>query len=714
MSETSQTITTVVTVSTVYPGPGGGAIFTAQDTSDGWLKAKAGYDCMPLAPVKGQMWELTGEFKYDKFYGPQLHIQSCRQIEPTGKLLYSYLRHHPAFRGIGLGDTKIAKLYHRFGDELRELLEKGDSVSLSEVLSEAIAERLVAAWHANAQESSVIAFLSQYRIDVRLAHNILRYWGAEAVEKLRENPYRLLILTSWDSADRVARNIGIEPLDPLRLVAATEAYVYTRLYKRKDTLTDESNLRNGIQRLIGKVDNEVAGKAVEFALQEKAIVGNPISGYQPVGCALMEAQITDRFKAMLPDSSWGQMDLFGSSKCNTLVDSQISIFEQSENLCLNSEQRRAIHMAATSSLSVLKGGAGVGKTTVLKAIYQVILAMNGTVFQMALAGRAAQRMREATGQEAFTIVGFLNRLKHGKISPYSGDLIVIDESSMLDLLLTYRLIKALPKGVRLLFVGDPYQLPPIGPGLIFHVLVNSPAVPSTELIEVHRQAESTGIPQVALQVRQGTVPDFAKYEGLGYGVNFIECRRRSIVNHLIDVVHDLGGFHETQILGVIKSGSAGVGNINTVFHQLMTPTKPRLHGWGLAESDPVIYTINDYEHELFNGSLGYIERVFPDASDEREAKRATVSFNGRTLDLSEEDLGNVELAYAITVHKAQGSQFKRVVIPVTKSKLLDRTLIYTSLTRGIEQVIFVGDKREFCIAVQKPPSVNMRQVGFSI
>lgn len=709
-----QPSTIAVTVSTVHPGPGGGAILTGQDNSGRWVRAKANYDCMPIAPITGQVWALTGEFRNDLIHGLQFHVSSCKQIEPTGELLYKYLRRHPAFRGIGLGDAKIARLYHTFGDELKELLERGDTVSLSEVLTDALANKLVAVWRANAQESSVIAFLSQHRIDVRLAQKIIRYWSAETVKKLCENPYRLLILIPWEIADRIARNIGIDPVEPIRLVAATETYAYRRLDKRKATLTEESDLQNGIRRLLGRVDGEIARKAIELGIEEKAIVGNPASGYQPVGCALMEAQIANRFNVMLADSRCGQIDLFSASGDNTLVDTQICIFERSEGLSLNAEQRRAVHMAATSPLSVLKGGAGVGKTTVLKVIHQVVGAMNATAFQMALAGRAAQRMREATGQEAYTIVGFLNRLHHGNLSLRPGDLVVIDESSMLDLLLTYRFAKALPKGVRLLLVGDPYQLPPIGPGLIFHVLANSPAVPATELIQVHRQAESTGIPQVAQQVREGIVPNLPTYEGLGCGVSFIDCSQGAIANTLIDVVHDLGGFHETQILGIIKSGSAGVGNINTIFHQLLTPTKPYLPGWSLAEGDLVIYTTNDYERELFNGSLGHIEKVFPDDIDGDRLKLATLNFDGRKIDFSEEDLGHTELAYAITVHKAQGSQFKRVVIPITRSRLLDRTLIYTALTRGIEQVIFVGDKRELCTAIQKPMSASTRQVGFSI
>lgn len=700
---------TVVTVSTVHPGPGGGAVFTGQDAAGRWIRAKANYDCMPLAPITGQVWELTGEFIDDQIHGLQLYVSSCKQINPVGNLLYSHLRYHPAFRNIGLGDGKLAKLHNTFGDELRGLLDRADIDSLSEVLTPALAQRLVTAWRANAQESRVISFLSQHRIDVRLAYKVVRYWGAAAVDKLTENPYRLLILTSWESADRVARKLGIDPLDPVRLVAATESCIYRRIDRRKDTLVNDSTLRGDIRRLIGRVDDDVTGRAIELALQEKAITGNPTIGYQAVGCALMEAHIANRFGEMISDIKRGQADLFGSAGWDALVEAQITDFERSSGLRLNAGQQRAVHMAATSPLSVLQGGAGVGKTTVLKVVCNVMEAMNGTAFQMALAGRAAQRIREATGQDAYTIVGFLNALQHGKISPQPGDLVVIDESSMLDVLLTYRLVRTLPQGVRLLFVGDPYQLPPIGPGLVYHVLANSLIVPSTELTEVHRQAESTGIPLIAQKVRQGVAPDLPEYDGPRHGVSFVECAQGAMISTLFDVVHGLGGPREVQILGIIKSGPAGVRNINSTFHQFLNKGRNRLPTWNLAEGDPIIYTTNDYERELFNGTLGHVEKVFLNGTT-----RVTANFDGRVIELSEDDLGNTDLAYAITVHKSQGSGFQRVVIPITRSRLLDRTLIYTALTRGIEQVVFVGDRREFCMAVEEPPTANSRQVGFSI
>jgi exodeoxyribonuclease V alpha subunit len=650
---------------------------------------------------------MTGQVRTHPVYGEQIHVASCQTAKPADGLLTIHLKTDSSYRGFGLGSKKIDNLNERFGSELGAVLESGDVALLSQVLPPEMAERLVEMWRAQGQAASLIAFLDEHGIDVRLAGKIFRYWKGEAVEKLRENPYRLLILTSWEATDRVARRLGIEFSDPRRLIAATEAWLYRRLDRHKDTLVDEQNLKRGVQMLLGRRGEHLAQDAIDLSLMEGAITGNTSSGYQTVGCAEMEESLAARFEGMT-FSNQIRASL-------SLIDAQLNAFQQQERMSLNKRQCTAVLWAVTLPLSVLTGGAGVGKTTVLKAVHRVAKALNVTVYQMALAGRAAQRMREATGEDAYTIIGFLNRIRNGKLLPKAGDLVIIDESSMLDLILTYNLMKVLPHGIRLLFVGDPYQLPPIGPGLIFHVLANGKNVEKMELTEVHRQAASTGIPQAADQVRRGILPQIAEYGGVGIGISFIESREEFIIPRLKVIMRDLGGFHEAQILGVTRQGLAGVKAINEAFHTEMTCGQSCLPDWGLAETDPVIFTINDYGRELFNGSLGRVKKVFtPDAESEGAERRAVVDFDEREIDFTDADLGSVELAYAITVHKAQGSQFKRVVIPITKSRLLDRTLIYTALTRGVEQVVFVGDRRAFEEAVVNPPSASLRRVGFSI
>lgn len=710
------TVTTTITVSTVHPGPSGGAIFTGKDPSGAWIRVIAMRGKMMRAPVRGEAWRITGNTVEHPKYGEQFHVTEAQLLPPTGKFLVKYLTSHPAFRGTGIGQAKASRLYHRFGEQLTTLLDCGDAETLSAVVDEEVARRLMLAWLECGREAAVVSFLDKHGVDVRLANKILHYWPADAVEKLQENPYRLLVFAGWPAVDRLAATLGVGPHDERRLVAAAEASVYTRLDTGKDTLTSGQTFQETIKKILHCSDGATPRKAAALAVQDGALTGDEEKGYQPLGCAVMEQYLMSRFESMARHHHY-QPSLF-SGNVDTAVFDIIDSFERQEGVILNAEQRSAVSMAAVESLGLITGGAGVGKTTVLKVVHLVANALDVSIIQMALSGRAAQRMREATGREAYTIAGFLNQVKNAKIRLKPSDLIIIDEASMLDLMLTYRIVRSLPEGVRLLLVGDPYQLPPIGPGLIFQVLARSPKVCVRELTQVHRQAESTGIPAVAASVRNGSVPDLPQFRGPIPGVSFIECQSGSVIKCLLDIVGDLGGPHDVQILGVTKRGPAGVTDINRTFHLKLDSARCKLAEWDLAETTPVMYTVNDYDRELYNGTLGYVEAV-PAEYKRREGAdddsyKVLCNFDGRTVGMTDADLPNLELAYAITTHKAQGSQFRRVAIPVAKSRLLDRTLLYTALTRGVEQVIFVGDKRAFCEAIMSPPSATRRNVGFSL
>jgi exodeoxyribonuclease V alpha subunit len=670
------------------------------------------------APFKGEVWQLTGQLVRHPNYGRQLYVSRSKLMPPSGRLIVRYLSSHPLFRGIGVGQAKASRLYREFGNELTSILDSGKINELASVLGEEAAERLVTAWQINAKESAVVTFLDGHGINAKLVNKILCCWPEDPLGKIRENPYRLLAITDWSTADRVAGSLGVDADDERRLIAAAETAVYDRLDTAKNTLIESDELKENVGPLLGCLGEGTPAKAVELAINNSALVGDTERGYQSLGCALMEQYLMRRFKAIALLENTAQRALFSRKPDAPVIDSFIKEFERKEGIILNAGQRAVVHTALTEPLSLLIGGAGVGKTTTLKAIHHAAEEMGRPIMQLALAGRAAQRMRETTNREAYTIAGFLHKIRAGKIEISPKHLLIVDESSMLDLMLVYRLMKALPLNTSLLFVGDPHQLPPIGPGLIFHKMSESQALPVRELSQVYRQAEVTGIPKVAGQIRNGSVPELPKYTGLGQGVSFLGCREDTIISHLVDIVGDLGGFEEAQILGVTKSGQSGVFNINQAFHRKLARGKRKLVAWELAESDPVIYTVNDYNRELYNGSLGRIKKVILDPQEMEgeggEPVRLICDFDGRTVNLSDADLGDIELAYAITVHKAQGSQFKRVIIPIVKSRLLDRTLIYTALTRGIEQVVFIGNKKVFNEAIIKRPSVTLRKVGFSM
>lgn len=710
----SDVVSVTVVVSTVHAGFIGGAVFTGRGDDGRWIRAVASRGRIVRAPLKGESWHLSGRYTQHPTYGEQLQIEGARLIRPAGKHLVSYLSSYPAFRGTGVGPAKASRLSEHFGERLPDILAEGQVQELEEVISRESASKLITSWREVAEEGAVMVFLDRHGIDHIYAEKITRFWPRDAVEKLTENPYRLLAFTSWEIADRLALSLGLDLGDRRRLIAAAEAAVYVRLDDAKDTLVETDILEADIKKLLRCIGNKIPAIAIEQAVVDGSLTGNRDKGYQATGCALMERYLSERLTTAAAPSS--QIALIRGNRVDHRVEYCIRAFEQGEGVSLSEEQRDAVYTACSATLSIITGGAGSGKTTVLRVIHRAVEYMGGAVVQMALAGRAAQRMREATGRDAYTIASFLDQVSSGYMNLTEKHLVVIDECSMVDLLLMYRVLRALPQGVRLLLVGDPNQLPPIGPGLVFHVLAESKIIPVEKLVKVHRQNESSGIPAVADKIRKGVVPDLPKYDGSRAGVSFQACEVSYIPELLTALITDLGGPSNTQILNAIKNGPAGVKSINSRFHKMNTARRV-LGRWGIGEGDPVVYTVNDYNLDLYNGSLGTVQAVLD--GDETignydEPARLLCSFDGRAIKLSDSHLSNVELAYAITIHKAQGSQFKRVVIPITWCRILDRTLIYTALTRGVEQVVFVGDKNAFHRAIENPPTAYRRNIGFTV
>jgi exodeoxyribonuclease V alpha subunit len=699
-------ISVTVTISTVYPGISGGAVFSGQDVAGRHMRFVAGRSRIFRVPIVGEVWALKGVSRRHAKYGDQVHVEQATLAAPRGRLVIDFLVRHPVFNGLRIGKARARRLWEEFGEDLGAVLGQGDMEKLTRVLSVECAQKLVEAWRAVSEEAGIVAFLDHHCFDLHLANKIRKVWPRDTLAKLRENPYRMLTFAAWEKVDRMARSLGLADDDPRRRVAAVEACLYRRL-DAKHTLTSVGMLVGDVAAALRCGESSARG-AIDRARREHAIIA-VAHGYQPVGAAVMEHAVAGYLRELLAGAPGPGRNLFSGNLASIVAES-IERYRSNTGLQLNPAQRRAVEMAVYQPLSVLTGGAGTGKTTVLRLVHDVAERVGVPVLQMALSGRAAQRLRGATGREASTIAAFLRAAARGLVDPASEPLIIIDESSMLDLPLTYSLVRALPARARLLLVGDPYQLPPIGFGLIFHVLAASPSVPRMELVEIHRQARSSGIPQIAHAVRHGVAPRLPDFAGCACGVNFIDAADDAIMDNLLRVLTEWNGCDDVQTLGAVKRGANGIRAINATMHAYASATKKKLEGWDFAESEPIIYLVNDYGKGLWNGSLGRINRVMSSAS----RRAMACSLDGVEHELLEEDFPHVDLAYAITVHKAQGSQFKRVIVPVTPSRLLDRTLIYTALTRGIEQVVFIGDRNAFERAVVAPPHSQERQVGFSM
>jgi exodeoxyribonuclease V alpha subunit len=612
-------------------------------------------------------------------------------------LLVKWLAADPDFEGIGLATAR--KLAEAFGDRLHSVLMARDAEALIGIIDVQLAKQLLATYYQKVAEAQVIDWLDERGFDAGLAFKVVRFWGEDAADLLNKNPYLMLTFAGWEHVDGVALGMGIDRTDNRRLIGAVEAVIYRRL-EEKHTVTSREWAVRAVQLLLGS-PQDVSRRAVALAVAYRAVMPDQ-GGLQPIGAAVMEQFVANRIRSLRESPK--PSTLFRASVSSQDVDALLAEFEIEERLSLTREQREAVRMAISEPVSVLTGGAGVGKTTVLKAMFLVLERLGCQVQAIALAGRAAKRISELTGRLAMTIAACLCAMKSGSLRLASDSLVIVDEASMLDLPTMYRLLRFIPEHVRFLFVGDPYQLPPIGFGLTFHLWAEAGTLPTVSLRQVHRQAFESGIPTVANAIREGRLPFLDGYHGKKDGVSFIEMPSKRILDELPAIVSDLE-LEQCQIISPLKRGIVGVENVNAYFHRLLAIAGPSVACERLCQGEPILWTRNDWQRGFMNGSMGRV------LAADTESNVATVELDGQILELGPRDWPNVDLAYAVTVHKAQGSQFDRVAIPVTHNRLLDRTLLYTAVTRGVHQVVLIGDRNAFNSAVIAAPSSQRRQIG---
>lgn len=688
----------LVTINKVLSvGAQGGAIFNGT-TEDGTIhRFIAPWNVMPRAPISGETWNIEGVQQRHPDYGVQVEAQKASLQRPSGRLIITMIAKSSNFPGIG--ETKARQLWGKYGEELYQLLDSGQLEPFAEIIGDQLAQILVDGWAQMSIETTVFAWLDRHGSPLWLARKLIDIYGHEVVEKLEENSYRLLAFTNWATADTLGRSMGIAPDDDRRLVAAADAFVYQRL-QFAHTYADFIYFKNGLKKLLG-CNDITAQKAIGLALEENSLVKTG-DGIQGIGVASMERYIASRIHSMLAGKFEAPQTSIRMKPDKEFLKPFFEKYSKRHRIKLNNEQQDAVSLALSSQVGFICGGAGVGKTTVLRAITEAAEPLGAQIYMMALTGRAARRMSEATARPAMTIAAFLKRVDAGLIDLECEPTIAIDEASMLDLPTTYRLLRRMEPGCKLLLLGDHGQLPPIGFGIVFHALVENEQIPHVELTEIHRQAAHTGIPQISQAVRIGEVPMLTPYDGKGVGVSFVECPNCDIPDVVLDIVHDLGGIGSSLVINPLKSGSVGARSINTLFQNLLTQGRVKYHGFSVGE--PVIWLHNDYDRGLMNGSLGTVTAI--------EENGLSVHWDEGEMVIEEKDIkDNMELAYAITVHKAQGSQWERVVVPVFESKLLDRTLLYTAITRAQHQVVLVGDRSAFEKAVQEMSNASRRETA---
>ncbi len=686
----------VVVRKVLSTGPQGGAIFSGITEDGSSHRFIAAWNVMSRAPIPGESWLIEGQLQVHPEFGPQFETHKATLQRPSGRLIIAMMTMSPHFPGIG--ETKARQLWDQFGEALYYHLDTGVSEPFVDVIGSQLTEVLMHGWQELSLETTVYAWLDRHGAPFWLAQKLIDIYGSAVVEKMEDNPYRLLAFTNWRTADTLARSIKIALDDERRLVAAVDACVYRRL-QSAHTWASWVDFKNGIKELL-KCSEETARKAIALAFDENAIVSTG-EGIQGLGPASMERFIAISLHAMLAGQFEAPQMSMRQQPDAEFLELFFEEFYRRHDFRLNPEQQKAVRLAFSSPVGIIRGGAGVGKTTVLKALLEASEPLGITVYMMALSGRAARRMTETTNQPALTIASFLKQAAAGLIDLDCEPTIVIDEASMLDLPTMYRLLRCLEPGCKLLLLGDHGQLPPIGFGVVFHALVEYETIPQVELTEIHRHGADTGIPEISKAIRAGTVPELWEYFGKGLGVSFIDCHKAMIQDTVLDIVHELGGVGSAQAISPLKSGDVGTISINNLFQGLLPVVRERFYEFSVGE--PVIWLVNNYTLGLMNGSMGIVKNI--------EENGIMVAWDEGDILIEEGMIDNMALAYAITVHKGQGSQWERVVIPVFESRLLDRTLLYTAITRAQYQVVLVGDRRAFERAIIDPPSAASRETG---
>lgn len=729
---TSPLLVRITSIRSLQPGLRGGAIFsgsridsTGRVLDAGTYTVVRARSCVlsGIQPEPGQWWEIEGgrhertmEISGYEIREQQIEATKAALVRPSGEHIVTLMAENPHFEGIGR--IKARRLWERFGDELYAILDRGDTEALTEVLTFECAQRAVQAW-ALYGDADTLRWLQSQGFDVALGRKLMEFFGSEVAAKVQEDPYRLLSFCGkWPQVDEIARKkFGILPNDSRRLTAAVEEACY-RLFTAGHTIASRSQLAHMIKPLVGNVGRY--RQLIEEAMQHGQSNGSYIftsNGVQPIGAAAMESVVVQAIATRL--TSGANAELLSREAADCLL----SAYESEENITLNDEQRLAVHLARTHAFSCITGGAGVGKTTVLKALYKVFDAAGVNVIQLALAGRAAKRMHEATGRSASTIASFLRTVREESLP---GPLaIVLDEASMVDIIAMSQICEVMPEYARLVLVGDPNQLMPVGPGLVLHAVVETESIPRIELTTIKRYGNA--IARAAGLIRDGHWPTLQR-DPSGE-VTFVTCGSDEAELAGVVLKLYLDDPESTQILCSHRRGAGGTDVLNTTCQESLTRNNPALTTWspvidryecsGLREGDTVLCTRNLWSRGLQNGSIGKIIEIArvsapicePTGQEVDQILAWVLWDDGERRALTADMLNNIELGYAITVHKAQGSQWPRVIVPVARNPFLDRTLLYTAITRAQNQVILVGDESVAKAATYRLPAAHGRNIG---
>lgn len=664
----------------------------------------------------GQTLKLLGIWREHPKFGQQFQVSQYQETKPatiTGieKYLGSGLIK-------GVGPVTAKRIVAHFGLDTLDVIERSIE-RLNEVpgIAKKRVKMIQTAWDKQKAIKEVMVFLQGHGVSTTYAVKIYKHYGDESIKTVTDNPYQLatdIYGIGFVTADAIARNLGIAP-------------------------DSEYRYRAGIIHVLGEAAEDGHCFLPYVQLTEKVVERLTIADHQPTPGVVtqlifqmaMDEELTVQGHRQHQFICY-QLPFFNSEQNlakrlhqllsrpvvvdKSRVQAWIDKFTQATGMGLSAGQRQAVEMAASERVLILTGGPGTGKTFTTRTIVALWKAMGKSIALASPTGRAAQRLSEMTGCEAKTIHRLLEfdpktmKFKREADNPLEAKVIVVDEASMLDLFLAHSLLKAIPNDAQLLLVGDIDQLPSVGPGNVLRDLIASEQVPVVRLSQVFRQAQASAIVSNAHRINSGGYPILEsvsltpRSDCLWLNAPEPEHGVQGIREVLTDVISQLGfdPARDVQVLCPMTRGEVGTRNLNAVLQELLNPPyqgKAELFrgGMKLRVGDRVIQQVNDYNREVFNGDLGTIAAI------DTEEQEVTVQFEGRLVNYDYADINELALAWAVTIHKAQGSEYPVVILPIFMQHylMLSRNLIYTGLTRARKLAIVVGTTKAISLAIRQ-------------
>lgn len=645
-----------------------------------------------------------GVWKMDKRYGRQFVCETWEEVMPA--TVYGIEKYLGSGLVKGIGPKFAHLIVERFGTETIDIIEE-DIERLYEVpgIGKKRVEKIRESWEKQKDIKNVMLFLQQYGVSTAYAAKIYRQYGKESIDQVKENPYRLaddIWGIGFKTADGIAGKMGYGKND-LRRCRSGIQYTLNELADEGHVYAVEEQLIEAAGKLL-EADREPIVQAMAGMIASEDLIREQEAIYLPPFYH-SERGTARRLLALM------------TSRSSALFEGNIDIqaIEKATGVGYDDVQVAAIRQAVRSRVMVLTGGPGTGKTTTTQGIIAAYRAAGLRVLLAAPTGRASKRMSEATGMEAKTIHRLLefnpqDGYKRNDDNPLEGDVLIVDECSMIDIILMYNLMKAIPVQMRLILVGDIDQLPSVGAGNVLRDIIDSGQVPVIRLTRIFRQAQSSRIVMSAHAINQGRYPDTSN----GKDTDFFFIRKddpEQVAEEIVKLVkHRLPKAYNQplsniQVLTPMQRSVVGAGNLNMLLQQALNTSTLGISRGGINYKlgDRVMQIRNNYDKNVFNGDIGIIEKV------NMEDRTLCIRFDGSLVEYEASELDEVTLAYATTIHKSQGSEYPIVVIPVlmTHFVMLQRNLIYTGITRAKKICVLIGQPKALAYAIRNL-TVNKR------